>query len=300
LHKRAWVVQERLLSPRTLAYGTSSLYWDCFEGGEASEWWPEGGPDSSRMLTKSSMAALIQPPRSPAQRRRFLTAWNSLVVVYSACNLAFPKDKLVAIAGVVNQISTNTGLTFVGGVWEEYLLECLLWRVGPFAGVRLLTGVPSWSWASIDIGVSFDLVGAYTPHWKAEVLHIPALDSLTGLPSMNDSSPDQLILRAPLKQVEWSKSGIFHDIHRTDERYGPGECWPDTEISPDIKIWCLHIVLWKPTASTAKPEDAGLVIVPTNAAQSEWSRIGWFKQEREADEEQAMFFEVEPQVVHLL
>jgi hypothetical protein len=246
------------------------------------------------------MVELLQPPKSPLQRSRFLRAWLSLVAVYSACDLTFPKDKLVAIAGVVNQIRTNTGLTFVGGVWEEILLECLLWRVGPFTRVRLTTGVPSWSWASIDGGVSRDPVGAYTPEWKAEVLHVPALDPMTGLSTSNDPSTNQLVLRASLKQVEWSQSGLVHDINPIDARHSPGEWWPDMEIPPGTKIWCLHIVLWTSADPGDKPEDAGLVVVPRHAARNEWSRIGWFKQEREADEEQPMFFGVEPQTVRLV
>lgn len=300
LHKGAWVFQERLLSPRTLAYGSSSLYWDCLEGGPTSEWWPEGGgPDSSSNHLKSWMGRLLEPPKSIAQRDRFRRAWEDFVVTYSGCDLTLPKDKLVAIAGVVNQISTNSGLTFVGGVWEEFLQECLLWKVRPFNGMRLLTGVPSWSWASIDGAVTFDIIGSYTPQWKAEVLHVPTLDPLTGLPSTNDYSTNHLVLRAPLKQVEWSKSGLFYDIHRTDERYGPGEWWPDTENSPGTKIWCLHVILYKSTHPADKPEAAGLVIVPRNTPQSWWSRAGWFKQELKADEEYPMFYEADSQIVHL-
>jgi hypothetical protein len=40
LHKRAWVVQERLLSPRTLYYGSTGIYWEC-RMSCAAEWNPE-------------------------------------------------------------------------------------------------------------------------------------------------------------------------------------------------------------------------------------------------------------------
>ena len=42
LHKRAWVVQERLLSPRTLYYGLSGICWECWQQVAT-----EGDPDST-------------------------------------------------------------------------------------------------------------------------------------------------------------------------------------------------------------------------------------------------------------
>jgi hypothetical protein len=43
LNRRAWVVQERLLSPRTLHFGSNQLLWECYEF-EACESFPEGFP----------------------------------------------------------------------------------------------------------------------------------------------------------------------------------------------------------------------------------------------------------------
>lgn len=43
LIKRAWVVQERLLAPRVLHFGSVQLFWECHEG-DASEDWPMSPP----------------------------------------------------------------------------------------------------------------------------------------------------------------------------------------------------------------------------------------------------------------
>ncbi|KAF2033860.1 HET-domain-containing protein, partial [Setomelanomma holmii] len=41
LHSRGWVVQERILSPRTLHYGSISMSWECIEH-DATELQPDG------------------------------------------------------------------------------------------------------------------------------------------------------------------------------------------------------------------------------------------------------------------
>jgi hypothetical protein len=43
LHKRAWVVQERLLAPRVLHFGEKQLFWECCEM-DAAESYPSGLP----------------------------------------------------------------------------------------------------------------------------------------------------------------------------------------------------------------------------------------------------------------
>jgi len=75
LNCRGWVLQERLLSPRTLHFGASQLYWECEE---LKEVW---------RLRKAVLPV------------DYHNALVFLVLQYSKCTLTQESDKLVAISG---------------------------------------------------------------------------------------------------------------------------------------------------------------------------------------------------------
>lgn len=151
LVQRGWVLQERLLSPRCLHFGTNELIWECMElllcecGSlnlqETNRYkWPE----PKHRLHPDLLRYIMTP-------NLITTAWQASVVDYSRMILSHPEDIFPAISGIAKSITAATGWTYVAGLWKEQLVVGLTWRVErPEHAVRCIPWrAPSFSWASI-------------------------------------------------------------------------------------------------------------------------------------------------------
>ncbi|KAK0705638.1 hypothetical protein B0H67DRAFT_467120, partial [Lasiosphaeris hirsuta] len=149
LVSRAWIVQERLLPPMVLHFGSSQVFWECMalQACDAQPSYPRD-EDMSRGQVEGA-----------DEVTRLLAEWGEHVVVYSDCKLTMPGDKLVAISGLAKdtqQRLAETGASstiYLAGLWKCGLANSLLWhrREGhlhpaPPAVYR----APSWSWAAVD------------------------------------------------------------------------------------------------------------------------------------------------------
>ena len=98
---------------------------------------------------------------------RFNNLWYSIVTPYSRGNLTYPNDKRAALSGIVGAIRSQTGYTYLAGLWKEHLLLNMLWFAAEGPGTRLteivpiklwqkdsmtkvVCIVPTWSWISIQ------------------------------------------------------------------------------------------------------------------------------------------------------
>lgn len=153
INKRAWVLQERCLSRRILCFGNEELYWEC-----------EG--DSAGPLIASETSPLGVPHMSRRQGLDSLTGsdsdeyWNLLVGQYTACNLKFEEDRLVAFSGIARAVAKSTGDTYLAGIWLETWMQDLLWvpdivreqptQVKPTTMGTQSMILPSWPWLSFS------------------------------------------------------------------------------------------------------------------------------------------------------
>lgn len=129
LNKRAWVLQERALSRRTLYFGAKGLFWDCIEK-EIDEY------SEFDTCSPTLLPGALKPGWEEAnvnrllwnanQKESALNNWYLLLNQYSQSNLTNESDRLVAISSVANRISTTTGLTYAAGLWEEEMPRDLL------------------------------------------------------------------------------------------------------------------------------------------------------------------------------
>ncbi|KAL2060089.1 hypothetical protein VTL71DRAFT_9911 [Oculimacula yallundae] len=144
LMSRAWVLQERLLSPRNLHFARDQLFWECNEL-HACELMPQ--------TYQPGMALRMSSFKSGHGIFEILTAamnWHRVVRTYNKCKLTMPKDKLVAIGGLARAMRRDCLGDYVAGMWRGMMEYQLCWRV--FALERRPVGyrAPSWSWASVD------------------------------------------------------------------------------------------------------------------------------------------------------
>ena len=170
LNRRAWVAQERLLSPRILHFGSQQLFWECHEL-EACESYPCGIPRSLDPLTfivrtglkrlapsKDRQAQLGDNSSIPEFKLDALEYWDGIVDLYTRSNLTRKEDKMIAISGVAKEMRVILNDTYLAGLWKEQLPYQLLWWVcrplvadnGLPSSRPLIYRAPSWSWISID------------------------------------------------------------------------------------------------------------------------------------------------------
>ena len=178
IDKRAWVLQEQVLSPRVLSYSNNELYWDCISL-NASETFPDGIPyfyDADMKLpdVRVLKEAIIGGAKTAISRTRFYSSWRKIVEEYSRRKTSKESDKLVALLGMSKEAAIFLEDDFYLGSWRTTLWKDLLWRVvKPQSLARPQNFVaPTWSWASISDPISFELVGTDTVDTITQCLEI--------------------------------------------------------------------------------------------------------------------------------
>jgi hypothetical protein len=139
LNTRAWIVQERMLSPRTLAFTKTQLFWECRRKRACDEF-PSGYPveyfDKPPMTfelpsldSKLKTQALVSQDDSRLGKNlteQLSLAWHNLVMLYSRQNITFEQDKLVVISGLAILFAQQVRGEYLAGLWKPTLLADLL------------------------------------------------------------------------------------------------------------------------------------------------------------------------------
>jgi hypothetical protein len=141
---RAWILQERLLCPRVIHFGSQQLYWECKELLPASETFPCG--------QKSQPATSVFSTEDEDLVKSARYTWCRAVQDYSAMQLTKPfEDKLVAIGGIAEHIANVTNDQYVAGLFKDNFILQLCWEARGVDPKRTTEWrAPSWSWASMD------------------------------------------------------------------------------------------------------------------------------------------------------
>jgi hypothetical protein len=200
LNTRAWVTQERLLSPRTAHYGADQLLWECCETRAAEDGVPVGADTrpgllwDGRLHLSSSSGPQIQ---SDGGMTRLVWDWYRIVENYSTRGLTNAGDKLPAISGIAALVAPQIAdapweaataahepaalkTPYVAGLWSSHFPYGLLWhRRGPgwLAHPQVPEGyrAPSWSWAAWDGEVAMPSEG------DIESIASPAVSTVDGI-----------------------------------------------------------------------------------------------------------------------
>jgi serine/threonine protein kinase len=219
--KRAWILQEIVLSPRKLLFSSTSIAWECF----------------SSCTTLNTVGRIGKALRLlPVQRNRFsgpnigvprLTAqapndymkiWRDIVREYSKRKLSNAQDKLPALAGIASKIAEHTGQIYLAGLWVEDILPTgLLWS-RDFATIPLTRPqyrAPSWSWASIDSPVSWSKsLPEENVVSEAEILYYKISLHSSILSPFGAVSSGYIEIKGPLKRVTVTRVGSEHLLKR--------------------------------------------------------------------------------------
>ena len=162
LETRAWTMQERILAPALLHFGSDQLYWECCAG-LASETHPEireertAENDSYFGRSVHDMKVLL---RNQVQAQS-VDLWHTLVENYTQRRLTNSADRLPAIRGLATKFKDCLDGAYLSGIWSKSMYLGLLWAVSAEGSVPAKTtsdrntAAPSWSWACFETPVTY-------------------------------------------------------------------------------------------------------------------------------------------------
>ncbi len=116
INGRGWTLQERLLSPRLLIYGTHELGWQC-----QTEELTRGGTDKSFDAGSERLEEAFFHPERELSPENFWMSWIDIVIDYTHRKISFAEDKLVALAAVASEFHRlSHSDTYLAGLWHPH------------------------------------------------------------------------------------------------------------------------------------------------------------------------------------
>lgn len=151
---RAWTIQEALLSPRRLIYGSRQMWWVC---PTKVEW---DGPEQVIGADHPDQACLPyeilddnigrNSGRYNLTAERVAQRWGELVEQSTARDLTYAEDRLL----VMDRFSRLLNTQYLAGLWRNNLINDMLWHCNDRASSAAETirfppsHTPSWSWGA--------------------------------------------------------------------------------------------------------------------------------------------------------
>jgi len=202
LRKRAWCLQEELLSVRIVYFTEDEVDFVC-RTATTCECEPHWG--SRYLLPPIVGTDSIGEDPGPGPG----PIWNKIVNHYTGRQISFCKDRLPALSSLTFFFEKDLG-RYHAGLWDSCLPDSLLWwtqrgkRQQPERNSR--SRPPSWSWASVEGTIHYS-----ETYWNRE--NIAKVIDVCTHPSTVDPrgmlSGGQITLRAPLLPLRgiWEKCG---------------------------------------------------------------------------------------------
>lgn len=192
--KRAWCLQERRLTVRTVQFTHYQWIWTCKTAttserilrklntnsgplnaiGQPGLTYYEMNDDSMRMITREDGAIADD---SEVQRWKTLRkdhdSFYRAVQDFTRCDITFSTDRLPAFAGLAQRQQTLVPDTYLAGLWKNDLLYGLMWKSDAAPSTRPPKYIaPSWSWASLNNSVTFDGFMNYPDHLSPRLIDV--------------------------------------------------------------------------------------------------------------------------------
>jgi hypothetical protein len=280
LLSRAWVYQERRLSPRIVHFGRHQVYWEC-KHRFASE---DSGEDESREVPQAS--------NSGYWGADLTLGWQKSVTDYTGLRLTFESDRLPAIAALALRMSRiqSTDNIYIAGLWRNSILCDLCWHfISNNYKPRPDRSIPTWSWASVQgaqitwsnpkplsnieiAKIDFTAVGP--AHLGAVVdasikLKAPVI-TLTNAGGLSSGDVGDLehVLYYPTELLTTHLATYGLTLYGVSIDYDLMTANPPFTSGTIIKFMILQYKSWEIT---------GLVLRSLPGTSREWERIGWLQ-----------------------
>lgn len=158
LNRRAWVMQERLLSPRTIHFTSNQIYGECGRG-----IYYAGDRIFLRSDKQTKKYFQLDPIFPNRLRRSGFTVTEDflrdLLEDYAQRDISKPTDRAVAISGLITRIENALESPVHHGIFEMFRHRNLLWK--RCSGQKEMKRIeyekmpPTWSWMAYQGGIQF-------------------------------------------------------------------------------------------------------------------------------------------------
>ncbi|RDL35433.1 Uncharacterized protein BP5553_07364 [Venustampulla echinocandica] len=153
LHKRAWALQERLLSPRLLIYSLGNVSWQCQTKVQSIGIGSARLPDFFFKKAPANGQEIWQWNRQVSHHNSITleTFWLQISLDYCRRAITREHDRLPALSGIAKRFRDVTGDVYLAGLWKGTLCQGLMWHVGFALEPRSsIYQAPTWSWLSVQ------------------------------------------------------------------------------------------------------------------------------------------------------
>ncbi|KAL2061854.1 hypothetical protein VTL71DRAFT_7232 [Oculimacula yallundae] len=149
LEKRGWTLQESLLSPRILYYGSKDLVWKC---------------RVEPFRSMSTHHAFYRPPiheRLPQavfnipSRDPIVTEsiWLRIQAAFLYRHFKLSQDRYFALTGIAHELQRISGDIYIAGMWKSTIMRQLSWKrtdnIVSCVQAQEPLSSPSWSWLAL-------------------------------------------------------------------------------------------------------------------------------------------------------
>ena len=190
ISKRAWTLQERLISPRIIHFTRNQLLWHCrtcqwaegyvYNSFRSHDEFELGCQKAGNYIDREEYDTYWRSRSSDPNYQPYFDLdfaaeiWYSCISEYTTRFLSHPSDKLAAISGLAQKYANTEMGRYLAGLWECDIFRGLAWtRVKPgerteekfmsYFAIKakrtiaaralkppVLYRAPSWSWASVN------------------------------------------------------------------------------------------------------------------------------------------------------
>jgi hypothetical protein len=237
LSQRAWVLQEKLLSPRTLSFRDDRISWECEKVVSLTEYMPDSIANEEELGGRTGFDCLFQ---SHYNIHGGSERYQEYATQYTDRALSHPQeDKFVAFAAIARRCASSLEKNdrYCAGLFESTMPQSLLWHTYPYPGpMPRLTSpeyrAPSWSWASLDHPVRFPFLPKDITS-KAEIVnvHIELADPSDPFGQLKSAS---LTITGPL--ISSQALRLITPVREGERRLPPCEVRVMTNRGSSIKI----------------------------------------------------------------
>ncbi|KAG7076122.1 HET-domain-containing protein [Colletotrichum scovillei] len=154
---RAWTYQEDLMSTRVLYFDNHTSYFRCQTERrlEHSSKIYDNVQKWHHLLSPAPKD--ISPTKAKERRESLYERWKDLIIEYTRRKLTVSDDKFSALSGLARTFSSALGDEYVAGLWKDDLVRGMLWNTVMQPSKPKAWRAPSWSWASSDAEIAWDL-----------------------------------------------------------------------------------------------------------------------------------------------
>lgn len=208
LGKRAWCLQEQLLSTRTLSFSKFQMGFECqlCRRSDLHVQWPlapESMTTGFRLRKDDYLPPWIAITHSNIEEQN-LSHFLAAAEEYSKRSLSFPRDKLPAFSGLARRFYQSCQDDYLAGIWRRDLVRSLCWSMcyRDYQKWRYESPeyiAPSWSWASVHASISYRAV---LGNFRSAVEIVGASTSLLGNDPFGEVSSGEIKVKAWINECK--------------------------------------------------------------------------------------------------